>query len=57
MSDKIKILSVQEIRERASHIIKEVANKYKNTDYYLDVELATKIINFISLLKHTGGGS
>lgn len=53
--DEIKVLSVQEVRDRAEAIIDTVANKYNNTDYYLDKELAIKIIHFISLLKHTGG--
>ena len=53
--DEVKVLTVQEIRDRAKPIIKTIADKYKGTDFYLDEELATRIINFISLLKHTGG--
>jgi len=55
MDDAVKVLTVKEIRERAEIQIKEVEDKYQGTDFYLDTELARRIINFISLLKHTGG--
>ena len=53
--DKIVVRSIQEVLVDADKTIRKIEHKYKDTDFYLDVKLAEKIIKFISMLKHTGG--
>ena len=37
---------------RIAHIIDE---QYKGTEFHVDMELTKKILQFITMLKHTGG--
>ena len=51
----IRVFTIQEVRENAIPVYNKISKKYEDTNYFLDIELAKKIIGFISMLKHTGG--
>lgn len=55
IDNDVVVLDKEVVRKQAALVIQQVRAKYDNTPYAVDVELATRIINFITLLKHTGG--
>ena len=50
----VEILPRDKIIERAWSIADSIEEKYQG-NYYLDRELAAKMISFVSLMRHTGG--
>ena len=56
MGNEVTVRSPEKVRLDAEIVIQKIYLKYSKTDdFYVDLELARKIITFISLLKHTGG--
>jgi len=53
--DKIKAVAREDIVAAALDIAKLIDTSYLGTQWYVNMQLAKKILTFISMLKHTGG--
>lgn len=52
---EIKAVEPKEIVKACMGIAEIIANNYVGTEFYVNMKLAEKILNFITMLKHTGG--
>lgn len=52
---QVKISSVEEVRANAWVVMHKLVRKYDGTPYYVDTALTKRVIDFITVLKHTGG--
>ena len=52
---EIKAVSGSEVLKGAMKVAAILEKRYEGTPWYLDMSLSTKVLTFITLLKHTGG--
>ena len=55
MAKILNLIPRDKIVADAKRVITQKQAKLKGTPYFIDEEIALKVINFISLLKHTAG--
>jgi len=54
--EKIEVRTVDKVRKDAIKVVKKIKKKYaKSKLYYVDDEIADKVVKFVTILKHTGG--